>query len=264
MSEDVFDVSKLRFYSIGVAAEDNDTGRWGIRVSPLEQLNFMDGEINADVVTIDSSGIDAGGQTYADQVDTANSFMATWIGIGESNRRTAPNVVVGEQLILFTYADTGEYFWTPRNQSRALRRLETAVFAFSASPAAGAKELNDDNSYIVEISAHQKRLTLSTSKANGEVAAYTFQLNGGEGLAILSDDMNNEIAIHSTGNRISLINADNTEFHLDGPNLKFKLAGIVEAEASGAVLKVPTMDIPGVVHVKKLISDQDIDAPNVS
>src|SRR5690606_3791141 len=133
---------------------------------------------------------------------------AEWIGIGESNRRTCPNVRRGEELILYTLADSNKIFWTPRNKKSGLRCKETAVWAFAATEEEGDKALDDENSYIVEVSTHRKVILISTSKASGEKSRFFVQLNAGEGIATLADDCDNEVTIDSLTPRISLINGE--------------------------------------------------------
>lgn len=240
------EASKFRVYSLAIAAENKDDGHdWMLEVTPLELVSMLDGEVNARGERQASTGTDSSGKIYADSVVTSNSIPAEWIGIGESNRRTCPNVRRGEELILYTLADSNKIFWTPRNKKVGLRALETAVWAFSGTPEEGDKAFNDENAYVVEVSTHRKVITVSTSKANGEKSRFFFQLNPGEGLATLADDHDNEITIDSLTPRISMINGENVEVHLQAKNLDVNVPGNQTNTVEGNV----TINVTGSVAV---------------
>lgn len=262
------DESKFDFYSMAIAAENKDDGRnWILEVTPYEMTTMMDGELNARGETQESTGTDAAGKVYADKVVTGNSIPAEWIGLGESNRLTAPNVRRGEELILYTYGDTGKVFWEPRNKNSHLRRLETITWAFSGTRDEGVKQLTEENSYTVELSTHEKHILISTSNHNGEKCRFFLQINPGKGIATLADDKDNEITIDSVGSRISLINGENVEVHLDRRNLNVKVpgnethtvegnvvinvSGNAQISAKGGVsITAPTIELNGSTSIK--------------
>ncbi len=52
-------LSKLRYYSMGVVAEDKKLGSDIIQVTPLEEVSFVDGEVVARLNTDNVSGLEA-------------------------------------------------------------------------------------------------------------------------------------------------------------------------------------------------------------
>lgn len=239
--------SGFKIYSLAIAAENKEDGtNWILEVTPIELVPMLDGEVNARGERSENMSTDSTGRMYADSVVTANSIPAEWIGIGESNRRTCPNVRRGEELILYTLADSNKIFWTPRNKNSGLRCNETAVWAFAATPEEGNKALDDENSYVVEVSTHRKVILISTSQANGEKSRFFFQLNPGEGLATLADDHDNEITVDSLTPRISLINGEDVELHLQNKDLTVKVPGNESHDVSGNL----TINVTGNVAVK--------------
>lgn len=213
--------SQWKLYSLGVAAEAKVNGYdWNLEVFASEISQFADGGITNRGQRQETRGVDSSGVEYASSEVTSSTINAVWRSGGESNRRTCPNVEAGEEVIIYTYADTGKFFWEPRNINSHARKVETACYAYAADPSGDENtQRTPENSYMFEVSAHKKIITISTSDKNDEVAKFTFQLNGGEGYATLQDDNNQEITMNPVENRISMINAEDVEVHLIGQNL---------------------------------------------
>lgn len=228
--------SKYKLVGLGTAAEDKVEGlNWMLEVIPLEQLPLLDGQLTNRGLTMETSGTDAAGNQYADKAVTSSSLNAKWKGTGESNRRTCPNVFLGEEVLIWTFADTGEYFWEPRNTNSHKRTLETVTHAYAANPAGGDEQRDDTNSYIVDVSTHRKVITISTSQMNNEKSTFKFQIDGGNGITTLADNCDNEFNISSTENRISMMNWEGVEVHLHGRNLNVIVPGDVTEDVTGNV-----------------------------
>jgi hypothetical protein len=223
--EDDRDLSKFKLYSLGTAVDNNDFGLWDIEVTPIEQLNQLDGVLVNQGVSIESSGTDSAGNAYADKAVTSTTIKATWMGLGESNRRTAPNVVSGEEILIYTYEQTGVYYWTCRHSNNNRRRLETVVMAWSGSSASGEKAMNDDDSYMLEVSTHKKRVLFTNSRANGELSKFNIASDPGVGKFTVADDHDNEVTMDSLENRVTLITGNDCEVTLKGTNLDITVPG---------------------------------------
>jgi len=145
-----------------------------------------------------------------------SSVEATWLNFN-SNRRTAPDVRRNDNVIIWRLGDTDKYYWSDMNTSN-VKRLETVVYAWSADP---NNPMKDDlsNAYFLEVSTHNKTITLQTSQANGEPFGYTLQLNTDEGIFVLKDTDENEIYLNSAETIIGFINANLTELRLDKKNI---------------------------------------------
>lgn len=228
--------SKYKLAGLGTAAEDKVEGLdWNLEVTLSEQTQLMDGPITNAGVEMETSGTDAAGNQYADKAITSGTVNATWKGTGESNRRTCPNVVVGEELLIWTYEETGTYFWEPRNTNSHIRKLETVTQAYAADPNGEDAVRDDSNSYIVDVSTHRKVITISTSQKNSEKSTFKFQIDGGNGITTLADNFDNEINMSSTENRISMMNGEGVEVHLHGKNLDIIVPGDATEDVTGDV-----------------------------
>ena len=206
--------SKMRVMSIGIAAENKALSSNLLSVIPIEAIPLIDGDLLDSITSIETSGVDATGAEYTVKVKTSPALKTTWLPMG-SNRITAPDVRRGERLLIWQYADTDKYYWSPMGLDDDLRRLETLIYAWSAT-----KDDNEEldvtkNMYTLEISTHAKHLTLRTTKANDEPYAYTIQLNTKEGVFFISDDDGNVIELNSKKRKIVAKNADATEVLLD-------------------------------------------------
>lgn len=227
-----------RFYSFGTVAANKPIGDPVCEVIPLETANFINGEItdNGTVLNIDMTN--ASGKSIGTKGVISNSIPATWVG-SESNRISPPDVRRGEEVILFTYADTGKYFWTPRNTNRWTRKLETVKFAFSGTTDEADKSVTPDNHYWLEFSSHKKHITLSTSSANGEKLRWFMEMRGSDGKFVIADDQGDEILIDGVRGHMRFINKYDLEVSLDQQNLFAKVPGYANVDIVGnATVKV--------------------------
>ena len=215
-------LSEFKFYSYGIVANNKKRDSYEIEVSPIEDIPFADGELTSHVNKYATKGINSDDGCFETEVKATNSIKATWLPMGEANRRTAPDVRRGESVAIYRFGDSDKYWWNTMKNESKIRRAETVVYAYGATTKEGG-ELNANNCYFMEFSGHDGHITLQTSKANGEYASYIFQLNGKVGTATLVDDLGNEIVMdtsqdtielnHHKGNSIKL-NNDNTNVYV--------------------------------------------------
>lgn len=211
-------MSKLRFYSLGIVAENKLPSSKEVEVTPIEEMPMLDGELAPVATDYNAKAKDALGSSYEDTVELTTTVKAKWFGMGANNRITAPDVRRGEMVVLYKFGDTDKYFWMTQNEDLKLRKLETVIYAFSATTNEGA-EMNAETFYFIEISTHKKLITLHTSKDNGEPFSYDIQLNTAEGKLVITDDVGNYVLLDSSQTQITLRNVDETTFDMKGPNL---------------------------------------------
>lgn len=199
--------SKLHVYGLGIVAANKELQSKLIEVTPIETLPMLDGEITDNIETVITKGKDSLGGMYEDSVLTTVSIQAEWLPIGISNRVTAPDVRRGEHVVLYKFGDTDKYYWTTLLYDMKLRKLETAIWAFSNTR---NEDLDgtSDTTYFLEISTHKKLIHLHTSKSDGEPFVYDIQLNTKDGVFTFLDDIGNYIQIDSKNVRIEVKNAD--------------------------------------------------------
>lgn len=221
------DKSQWRCVSMGIAASNLTLGSKILSVMPHEKLNFADGEIADKTDTLQFQGQDASGQPVAGNAFVGGALQAVWIPSGV--RKTPPNVRRGERVELWQFAGNDKYYWKLPNLDENLRRLETVLYAINANPAEGQAAIDEsanpgqdvlDNYYWLEWSAHNKTITLNTSKKNGEVVEVTLQIDLKTGQFILQDDRGNFAHFDFMEFLLHLQNGMGTFLKLDKQDIK--------------------------------------------
>lgn len=207
-------MSNLKRYSLGIVAANKALDSDLIEVVPIEEMNFVDGELSDNVTTYNAKGTDSQGQSYEHSLDTTVSVLAKWIPDGVSNRQTPPDVRRGERIQIWQYEDQDKYYWSTLFYEADLRKLETVVYSYSNTRDEAAKS-TPDTTYYMEVSTHRKHITLHTSKSDGEPFVYDIQLNTKEGFLLIKDDIGNYIQLDSKNVRIEMKNADGSWFDMN-------------------------------------------------
>lgn len=228
------DKSKLHFYSFGRAANNLVLGETLLEVVPIEQMAFMEGDLASLPVPDELQGVDASGTSYTASVTMDTALEAEWLPL-DSNRVTAPNVRRGERLLIWRFADSEEYYWSDVGLDQRLRRLETVTLAINANPEEQADGRDPANCYMLEISAHNKTITLTTTTKNGEFCGYAFQANLNDGRWSLNDDLGNIALLDSKETSFQFTNADTTNFDMTKKDINFYAPGDFTSVVEGDV-----------------------------
>ena len=210
----MLDSSKFKLYSVGRVAENKKMSEDTVEVTPVETIAFLDGEIKSNPTKQESKGTDAQGNEYQTSTTSDNTIPCKWLPLGD-NRVTPPDWRRGERVLIYQYNNEDQYYCVSMGWDRHLRKLETAVYAWSATTDEKDTTINKDNSYAFEVSTHAKHITLTTTNKNGEPFKYTFQINTGDGVVTLTDDAGNYFELDSSATKITLENIDGTSLTLD-------------------------------------------------
>lgn len=229
-------MSKLRFYSLGIVAENKALKSKHVEVTPTEEMPMLDGELAPVSTDYKAKAVDNLGSSYEATVETTTTVKALWLPIGAANRITAPDVRRGELVNLYKFGDTDQYFWNTLNDDIKLRKLETVIYAFSATTNE-ASEVNGKTYYFIEISTHKKLITLHTSKDNGEPYGYDIQLDTGNGRLVITDDAGNYILLDSAQTQIMFKNVDESVWDMKGANLTVSIPKTYSITCKDYVLK---------------------------
>lgn len=254
--------SKLFIKSIGRAAMNIDDNNPKLEVIPLEDLGYVDGEINTEKQKLDAQGTDHTGNAYNVSVDTSNTLLATWLPIG-TNRLTVPHVRRGERVLIWQYGDVDEYYWSPLGWDDHLRKLETITHAVSNTKDEDDVKLTIDNTYTLEMSTHTGQITLTTSKSNGEKYAYIMQVNAKDGVISITDDKQNFIQLDSNESSVILHNTKGSLLEVIGNDINIHCSGNVSINASSMKVNANTAFTGSLTSNGKNISDSHMHS-NVS
>ncbi|AGX01910.1 baseplate assembly protein [Erwinia phage PhiEaH1] len=209
------DSSPWRLFCIGVVAENKPLSTNNILFTPLEKTPLMQGDLMANAQQIKVEGTDASGNKFQAQANTDAAMEATWLP-SDANRDTAPDVMRGEKVFIYRYADGKTYFWREMNTDRKLRRGETIRWSASATlDPNGTGEVTEDTHYLFELSGHTGAINLLTSQANGEKSRYQFTIDGKGGLILLGDGEGNRFSLDTVNTVVQLMNAMETVLQLN-------------------------------------------------
>lgn len=215
MKEQMAKQSQLKLYSFGIVLENKPRSINDLLVCPVEILPLLSGELGSEIESLEHKGVDFYGEEYTVKVNARQGIRCKWLSLG-SNRVTAPDVRVNERVLIYRFADSDEYYWKETGLDEHLRRLETVSWLFSADPNGLADTPRSaENSYVFEVSTHDKLITLRTTTLNEEPFAYTFQINTNEGRVTLTDDSGNFFELDSALTCITLQNKEGTKVELN-------------------------------------------------
>lgn len=205
------ELSQLHLHSWGLVANVKGRPDFEVKVVPIEyRFGVLESVLDQPEEDEETYQTDEGEEIV--NVIRGTAITAKWLKFN-TNRITAPDVRRNDQVMIWRLGNTDRYFWTDMNVSN-VKRLETVVYAWSADP---ENPIKDDlsNAYFLEISTHNKSITLQTSQANNEPFGYTMQLNTGDGVFQLVDTDENIMYLNSADTVIGFKNAMGTEFRLD-------------------------------------------------
>jgi len=243
-----YKVSELHVYSYGLVASNKLLSSLEIEVTPLEELSMVDGEISEHIFEETVSAADSSGKKTDVKLNSSNSVTATWLPIGQPNRQTPPNVRRGEQVVLYKFGDAERIYWNTLRNDLRFRKLETVVFAFSATSKEDVN-ITEDNCYVFEVSSHTKQIRLHTSQANGEPFGYDILLDLDLGNFSIRDTDSNFFLFDSAARTMRYENKDGSYFDITksvfelftGDSGKIKTTNLT-VEASDIQVKTDTME----------------------
>lgn len=245
ISNDAINQSAFRLFSMGRVAANKELNSTLVEVTPIEDAAGLAGEITDHIYKYKSKGTDARGKGYQTEVDTTATIKCEWLGMGEGNRMTAPDVRRGELVRIFRVGNSEKFFWDITGPNFAQRRLETVVHAYSATKEEDVP-LDEKNSYVTEVSTHKKMVRLiSTSMANGEPFKYDIFVNTDLGQVVIQDNIGNQIVLTSKENRIFLINHDKSIVDINKRNITISAPQEIILNAQKMTVNVPKTDFNG-------------------
>lgn len=212
------DSSKLKLFSLGLVIEDKKRRNTTIKVSPIEELPFQEGDISKQSFKNEIKIKDADDKVQVSKLEGDNYLLAKWLPYGQSNRISPPDVIKGETVLIFRFSDTDEYYWTTLFNNPSIRRQETATYVYG-NISKGRVPWGKDSSYYFEISTHDKHIKLHTSKNDNELCSYDIVLNTDKGFLIIEDNLKNSIMFDSKLNKFTF--NPNEEFEINTKDIEF-------------------------------------------
>lgn len=193
--------SGLKLYSLGIVTKNKIVDDPWVEVDPIESMSMDLGDISASKEVKATTANQSGVKKTASMKKTS-SLKAKWIPFGHSNRDTAPDVVAGETVIIFSYADTQDFYWTTIFREPELRRLEKVRYLWSNQPS-GQAPATPDTSYYALFDTINKRVVLHTSDNDGEACQYDIEMDTRAGLFTMKDSLGNSVEIDAKAGKLT-------------------------------------------------------------
>jgi hypothetical protein len=198
--------SQLRLYSLGIVVADKARDSEDIQVHPTEILPLVHGPLTDKKTDVKSEVPDASAVPRKSETKVADVLTAKWLPGDSTNRMTAPDVMAGETVLIFRFADSDEYYWRTVFREPTIRRLETVYYVYG-NVTEPLKEIGKENSYWFQVSTHDKIIKLHTTKCDKdpkEPYTYDIELDTGRGILTITDDVKNTIVLTSKDGELKI------------------------------------------------------------
>lgn len=239
------DQSKFQLYSLGIAANNKEVDSLELSVTPIEKLQFLDGEIVSLPYDNEVSGSESDDSNFDTKVTTDVALTATWLK-GGGNRATPEDIRRGQRVFIYKFADRNEYMWQYAGMDDHLFTTQTIIMRVSATEdeSEGVDRTSPDNCYYLEICTRTGKITLQTSKANDEFSTYAIQLDAKRGMFIIADELGNSFSLDSANTILELQNSDGTYLQLDKERILGYANDLIQLEAKNKIgLKAKLVDV---------------------
>lgn len=216
------ETSETRY--IGRAAEDLPDNSTSLKIIVPQLSPAASGGVAASRTESIISTESPDGVTTQTKATTSNTITAVYIGL--SNFKYPPTVRKGEQVMVYQFGDSDQYYWRSMGRDPELRKLEVLRIEVSDKTDTRAA-LTDSNTYFFEMDTKVGHVKLQTAKTNNEAVRYSLHLNGKEGLLDLKDDIGNLIHFDSQKPQIRVSNKDGSVLDLTG-----KIASLIGPDSA--------------------------------
>lgn len=198
---------------IGYAAEDKPYDVNMLKVSIPELMPFDNGKMESGEAQAPYTLTNEDGTTETGQITITNTFNCTYFGM--THEVIPPDVVTGEQVMIFHKSSSDTYYWVSMGRDDKLRHREK-ITNYAANSGRG-EALNRENSYGSHSSTRSgdKYAEFFTTDSDGEEYAYRVKLDALNSILYIDDNGQNSIKLESKIPRIHLENRDGTQVSLD-------------------------------------------------
>lgn len=219
--------SKLKLFSMGIAAQDKEMDKFELEVYPMEIYPNVEGSLT-ETESINVDNIDVNEENTNVIINKSYTITAKWFKRGDSNRATPPDVTKGMEVVLYNYAGTDEYFWELSRREEDLFKRERVIYYYSNKEKASEEDLLNKG-YSLTIDTYNKFVRFHTTNNDEEKAAYDIQLDTGEGQFLIQDSNENKILLDSDKKDFGIKIGNDTMFKT-GNDLKINVENNIEVE----------------------------------
>lgn len=210
----------FNFIGMGKVTALKQTNTSEITVFLSSKLPFGDGEVTTDAEHKQQVTKTAKGDDHTSNVLESTNVPATWINMGQPNRITPPDVNVGSMVAIYQIGSQDKLRWTTVGVDTTNMALESVLFGYSANGSRDQnKPFNYNDYYVFEVSPRTGKVSLRTSQANGEAAAYELSLDTKLGRMLFADSLYNVFGMDSVAHHIFMTNEEKSLFQIERENI---------------------------------------------
>lgn len=187
--------TRFKCVGVGIATKDKEEDSVYLEVHPVENMPSMEGDFNQPD-KISYQGQDTSGSHTSFSTERSKTITCKWIDLYNSNRSSAPDVVIGEKVHLWQMAGEDIYYWT--SISVEMRKLEKVIYMYANKRESKPNDDNGEEAYYFLVDTRNKELVLHTANNDGEKSLYDFILNTLEGEFTIRDLQGNYVHLEST------------------------------------------------------------------
>jgi hypothetical protein len=159
--------SKLEFYGLGIVLYDKPLVTNDIIVTPMEELNLIDGDLRDWLVKYDITLPDINGEGKTSSIQMEAKLKCKWLPLSsDGNKQSAPDVVRNETVLILKFGDDDVYYWTTLFYEPHIRRYEHSVYRWG-NKGTPLSDYDAKSSYWIEISTHKKHIWFRTNYDDG-------------------------------------------------------------------------------------------------
>lgn len=193
--------TNFKCIGMGIATKDKEEDSVFLEVHPVENMPSMEGDYNEPDKLI-YQGADASESYTTFKIERSKTIRCRWLNLHNSNRATAPDVVIGEKVLLWQMAGEDIYYWT--SLGIELRKREKAIYLWSNKESSKPNEDNGEEAYYAMVDTRNKEVILHTADNDGEFTTYDATIDTDGGVVTFEDGKGNFLQIDSTKDKYTL------------------------------------------------------------
>lgn len=185
---------------LGIAAQDlMGDDPVDLEVFVPELLPMLEGDVdetlveNEDKREIELKNLAVDGIATTN-ITVSNTFKCKYLGI--RTNMSMPNIHLGEQIRVFQFKDTSQFYWAPMGRDDSIRRTEHLKIKVANKPKTEG-ELDDDHVYFFEMDTREGQRKIHIHTSNGTEEEVTYDL-------LIDTDKSEVSLLDSNGNGIHL------------------------------------------------------------
>lgn len=200
---------------IGIVTETKPHGERYASVFLLEKAQLADEEVNSDEET--SVNIELSDGTVKQlNVKEKFSVQAKWLRIGDSQRITPPDLVVGHHVMIYQKPGYDEFYWVKLFEENDIGLQEVVTYGWIAKHKDDTAEVDPsylEKMYRLTVSTKDGEIRFKTTDANEEQTTYNFFLDTMNGIMGFEDKQGNFFTFDSVNSirKINILKDYNTK-----------------------------------------------------